>query len=298
MRFCLVVVFACALGSAEDPALRADLQRFNEHFVQQWNAKNYQGVANLYTPGAVLQLAGFPPIIGTDDIATSVKQTIDAGMTEISLLALEAYFVQDDAGSGRAVGFQRGNYTFKDSDGKQVDAGNFLTVMMKTSRSNPWQAFIDTPTSAMAPSQARARARSHQVGRGALKPLGASPLQMAIDARDQMWCNFVKARNFTAVADLYSHNATVLAQHLPAVHGRLAIATVFAKALAPVATVTLNSITSGVDIGDEYAYERGAYTFYGSSNNVLDVGKYATIWHRNGNDWELYVDTFNSNKNM
>lgn len=47
------------------------------------------------------------------------------------------------------------------------------------------------------------------------------------------------------------------------------------------------------DLGDT-AIEVGAYTLRGADGQSLDQGKYIVIWKREGGEWLLHRDIFNS----
>jgi len=42
-------------------------------------------------------------------------------------------------------------------------------------------------------------------------------------------------------------------------------------------------------------FEVGKYTLFGEGDQVLDNGKYIVIWKKDGEQWKLHRDIFNSN---
>ncbi len=46
----------------------------------------------------------------------------------------------------------------------------------------------------------------------------------------------------------------------------------------------------------DIAYETGRVTLYGEGDVAIDNPKYLVVWKREGGDWRLHRDAFNSDK--
>jgi hypothetical protein len=60
----------------------------------------------------------------------------------------------------------------------------------------------------------------------------------------------------------------------------------------PPASATITS-TEAESLGDT-AWDAGTYLIKSADGNVLDKGKYVTIWKRENGQWKLHRDIFNS----
>jgi ketosteroid isomerase-like protein len=53
--------------------------------------------------------------------------------------------------------------------------------------------------------------------------------------------------------------------------------------------------TTEVDVQGRTVVETGVATIKGARNKTLDVAKYVVVWKREGKNWKLHWDIFNSN---
>ena len=51
-----------------------------------------------------------------------------------------------------------------------------------------------------------------------------------------------------------------------------------------------------VEVHGTTAIEVGTYALKGADNATLDTGKYIVVWKKEGKDWKLYRDIFNSSQ--
>jgi len=127
---------AAAAGSAKEMAA---LQAADQNWAKAYNAGNADGVASLYDEEAVLLPPGAPAVNGR--------------------AAIKAFFMKDTAASQKAgvaftlgpkpaggvsgnMGWQSGTYVVKDSTGKAVETGKYLSVSMK--KDGNWLYVRDT----------------------------------------------------------------------------------------------------------------------------------------------------------
>ena len=106
----------------------------------------------------------------------------------------------------------------------------------------------------------------------------------------------VSAKNADAIAELYANDAVFMAPNAPAARGKEAIRASWAEALK--ASPTLRLTTTGVNVAasGDWAGETGTYTFSytGDQGPVTDRGKYVVNFRRDGTDWKVVNDIFNS----
>lgn len=100
-----------------------------------------------------------------------------------------------------------------------------------------------------------------------------------------------------AAAALYTDNARVLPPNIEPVVGKAAIQELF-QSLADMGAKTLKLKTGSVhDFGDA-AVEEGDYAFElqpEGSEVMTDLGTYVVMWRRDGGEWKLDLDIWNSN---
>ena len=132
-------------------------------------------------------------------------------------------------------------------------------------------------------------------------PADAGPLSeedvAALRGMAHSYQEAVLANNATAVAALYTEDATEMPPNLPARQGRAAIRSAYA---APAATMTAFNVTSvEIDGVDDFAYDRGTWsaTFAveGIEDPVTDTGKYLCIARKQSDgSWLWAIVTWNS----
>ena len=103
----------------------------------------------------------------------------------------------------------------------------------------------------------------------------------------------MNAKDWDALAALYTEDAVMMAPDAPAIEGRAAIREFFV-AFPPVESMQLNQIE--VEGRGDLAFVRGAFTMTLESDEgpVEQVGKYLEIRRREADGvWRLHVDIFN-----
>ena len=123
--------------------------------------------------------------------------------------------------------------------------------------------------------------------------LSAEDLE-AIEAVTSSWSEAMNAKDWDALAALYTEDAVMMAPDAPAIEGRAAIREFFV-AFPPVESIQLDALD--VDGRGDLAFVRGTYimTLVSEEGPVEDVGKYLEIRRREADGtWRLYADIFNS----
>ncbi len=118
--------------------------------------------------------------------------------------------------------------------------------------------------------------------------------QDAITAANQQFMKAFNSGDAAGIARLYTDNGQVLPPNSDAITGHQGIQSFWQGAMdMGIANATLES--TEVIAQDNGAYEVGRYTLAASNGQVLDRGKYLVIWHREGGQWKLHRDIWNSN---
>ena len=106
---------------------------------------------------------------------------------------------------------------------------------------------------------------------------------------------FVKAANSgdtARVASLYTEDAVLLAPNAPMMRGRQEIKAFFDGMVEQMGLPELQLNTKQVEEHGDTAWEVGAYTM--KLQGVSDHGKYIVVWKRQGDDWKLAADIWNT----
>lgn len=100
-------------------------------------------------------------------------------------------------------------------------------------------------------------------------------------------------KDAAAVTALYTANATLLPPNVGPVSGSEAILEFWKAALAaapPAAKLTATEVEAHGDT----AHEVGTYQMFASDGKVVETGKYVVVWKREGGQWKLHRDIWNS----
>lgn len=101
------------------------------------------------------------------------------------------------------------------------------------------------------------------------------------------------AGDIAGVAGCYTKTAILMPSNSPGLKGK-AIAAFWQGAVeSGVKSVTLRTIS--VDDQGRTANEYGIATLKGARGKILDTAKYVVVWKREGKNWKLHWDIFNSN---
>jgi ketosteroid isomerase-like protein len=98
-----------------------------------------------------------------------------------------------------------------------------------------------------------------------------------------------------AVSDLYSEDAAILPPKGARIEGRADIKN-FWQGAWDAGVKKVETKTAEVGGAGDAVYEVGGYTLYGGAGVVLDEGKYVVVWKKEGKNWRMFRDIWNSNK--
>jgi uncharacterized protein (TIGR02246 family) len=101
------------------------------------------------------------------------------------------------------------------------------------------------------------------------------------------------SKDAAALAALYTANATLLPPNSARVTGSAAILEFWKGALAS-APDRGKLTTAEVEAHGDTAHEVGTYELSMADGKVADKGKYVVIWKREGGQWKLHRDIWNS----
>lgn len=121
----------------------------------------------------------------------------------------------------------------------------------------------------------------------------AGDVRDAIAAVNQEFVTALARGDARGVAVLYTTNGQLLPTHSDFVTGTQAIQG-FWQAVIDIGIRGGTLERLELESHGETAYEVGRYTLLGSVRQMLDQGKYVVIWKREGGQWKLHRDIWNS----
>lgn len=120
-------------------------------------------------------------------------------------------------------------------------------------------------------------------------------LKTSIEEANAKWMEAVAQSNADAVAAMYTDDAYILPQNMPAIQGRAGIKEFFSGAMASgIRKVRL--VTEEVDGNANMAIEKGHYEMMVDGDVVVDEGKYLVHWKNLDGKWMFHRDMFSSDK--
>lgn len=114
-----------------------------------------------------------------------------------------------------------------------------------------------------------------------------------IDATNRKFEAGWASKDAAAVAALYTADAIVMPPNGPVAKGSQAVLAMWKGALAGVPG-PIRLITSEVTAHGDLAHEVGTYEMSGAGGKVADTGKFIVIWKKEGGQWKLHRDIWNS----
>jgi uncharacterized protein (TIGR02246 family) len=121
----------------------------------------------------------------------------------------------------------------------------------------------------------------------------ASEVRDAIAAANENFMDAVKSGDAAGLAVLYTENGQVLPPNGDFVTGKGAIQ-MFWQAVMDMGIKEAKLEIVEVEAHGDTAIEVSTFTLHGEGGQVLDKGKYIVIWKREGGQWKLHRDIFNS----
>jgi ketosteroid isomerase-like protein len=98
-----------------------------------------------------------------------------------------------------------------------------------------------------------------------------------------------------SVSNLYAEDAAIFPPNGALLAGRANIKNFWQGAydagVKKVETKTIEVSGNGNSV-----YEVGTYTLYGGKNEILDEGKYIVVWKKEGKNWLMFRDIWNSSR--
>jgi uncharacterized protein (TIGR02246 family) len=119
-----------------------------------------------------------------------------------------------------------------------------------------------------------------------------APARSGIETTNARFMAAVNSGDAATVASLYTEDAVLCAPNVPMQRGRAAIQAAFEGMIQAMGQPTLKLETADVEESGGAAWEIGAYTL--TAGGETDKGKYVVVWKREGNDWKLDVDIWNT----
>jgi uncharacterized protein (TIGR02246 family) len=121
--------------------------------------------------------------------------------------------------------------------------------------------------------------------------------EQAIRAQVDHWLQLVKAKDATAIAELYAEDGAVMPPNTPIGKGRAAIQQTWASMMrTPGFDLTFVPEQIVVSSSGDMALDRGTYslTIAPGGTTQTDTGKYVVVWRKIGREWKAAADIFNS----
>lgn len=118
-------------------------------------------------------------------------------------------------------------------------------------------------------------------------------VRAAIEAANGKFGAAWGAKDAAALTALYTANATLMPPNGARAVGSQAILA-FWKGALPVVPPVAKLTTTEVEAHGDTAHEVGTYQMSTADGKVVESGKYIVIWKREGGQWKLHRDIWNS----
>jgi uncharacterized protein (TIGR02246 family) len=119
-----------------------------------------------------------------------------------------------------------------------------------------------------------------------------APARSGIEATNERFMAAINSGDVATVASLYTEDAVLCAPNVPMQRGRAAIQATFEGMMQAMGQPNIRLDTVDVEESGDAAWEIGAYTL--TAGGDTDKGKYVAVWKREGSDWKLHVDIWNT----
>ena len=120
-----------------------------------------------------------------------------------------------------------------------------------------------------------------------------APKTGSIQAVNQAFMSTYASGDAAGMGALYTEKGQLLPSNSDFVTGRKAIQG-FWKAVMDMGIKTAKLETIDLEEHGNAAYEVGKYTLSGAGGQVMDQGKYVVIWKKEGGEWKLHRDIWNT----
>ena len=130
----------------------------------------------------------------------------------------------------------------------------------------------------------------------------SAAVQQAITAANARFVDAFKRGDATTLAANYTDDAVFMAPNMTAWEGHAAISQGFTGYVSQFGLVDARVATKDVILAGDYAIERGTYAWTlhpktGTGADIVDSGKYLTVWERQADgSWKIVRDINNSDR--
>ncbi len=115
----------------------------------------------------------------------------------------------------------------------------------------------------------------------------------SIEVANEIFMRTFAKGDAAGMGALYTENGQLLPSNSDFITGRKAIQG-FWKAVMDMGIKAAKLETIDLEEHGNSAYEVGKYTLSGAGGQVMDQGKYIVIWKKEGGEWKLYRDIWNT----
>ncbi|MGV3528621.1 MAG: YybH family protein [Flavisolibacter sp.] len=123
----------------------------------------------------------------------------------------------------------------------------------------------------------------------------ASAARSTIENNNRSFEDAFSKGDSTQLGSFYSSEAWLMPPNAETVKGPTDITAAWG-AFMRMGAKNLKLNTDDVTGSSNLLTETGSYDIIGADNNSLDKGKYVVVWKKEGNEWKLYRDIWNSNQ--
>lgn len=116
---------------------------------------------------------------------------------------------------------------------------------------------------------------------------------------NRQWVEWVAAKDVKAIADLYAEDGLIMPPNATQAEGPEAVGKVW-ESITQLPEVAMSFEPTTIEIAQsgDMAYDIGTYSlsFAADQGQVEDEGKYVVVWVKEGDDWKVAADIFNTNQ--
>lgn len=124
-------------------------------------------------------------------------------------------------------------------------------------------------------------------------PAAASDARAAIEAAGKRFAGLAKQGDAAGLAAMYTVDAQALPPQAELVSGRADIQKLW-QGFLDAGFRDIRFTVLEVQQHGNFAYEVGRYELRDSTGNVADNGKYIVVWKKQGKEWKLHRDIWNT----
>ena len=118
-------------------------------------------------------------------------------------------------------------------------------------------------------------------------------VRAAVERNNRRFVAAAAKADVAALADMYTATARVFPPNSDVVQGRNAIQGMW-KSVFDGGITNVSLTTTDVESQGDLAYESGTYEMKLKDGKTVDRGKYIVVWKRDGGQWKLHRDIWNT----